>query len=274
MTEFFHRLTATWWGITLIVLAGVALLTLFSAVFYRQFFKRFYDILLSFVAIVILSPVMLILIIAGAIAMGGNPFFTQKRPGKKRRNGEEKIFRLIKFRTMSNKRDENGNLLPDEKRLNEYGRILRSTSLDELPELFNILIGDMSVVGPRPLLVEYLPRYSEEQRRRHCVRPGLTGYAQANGRNALSWEKRFELDVYYVDHVSLFFDIKILFATVKAVFRREGISSGTSATMEIFYGTEEKNKPIGTEPNAQDGENVNSANGTNSGKDSGTEVRQ
>ncbi len=274
MTEFFHRLTATWWGITLIVLAGVALLTLFSAVFYRQFFKRFYDILLSFVAIVILSPVMLILIIAGAIAMGGNPFFTQKRPGKKRRNGEEKIFRLIKFRTMSNKRDENGNLLPDEKRLNKYGRILRSTSLDELPELFNILIGDMSVVGPRPLLVEYLPRYSEEQRRRHCVRPGLTGYAQANGRNALSWEKRFELDVYYVDHVSLFFDIKILFATVKAVFRREGISSGTSATMEIFYGTEEKNKPIGTEPNAQDGENANSANGTNSGKDAGTEVRQ
>ena len=274
MTEFFHRLTATWWGITLIVLAGVALLTLFSAVFYRQFFKRFYDILLSFVAIVILSPVMLILIIAGAIAMGGNPFFTQKRPGKKRRNGEEKIFRLIKFRTMSNKRDENGNLLPDEKRLNKYGMILRSTSLDELPELFNILIGDMSVVGPRPLLVEYLPRYSEEQRRRHCVRPGLTGYAQANGRNALSWEKRFELDVYYVDHVSLFFDIKILFATVKAVFRREGISSGTSATMEIFYGTEEKNKPIGTEPNAQDGENVNSANGTNSGKDAGTEVRQ
>ena len=147
MTEFFHRLTATWWGITLIVLAGVALLTLFSAVFYRQFFKRFYDILLSFVAIVILSPVMLILIIAGAIAMGGNPFFTQKRPGKKRRNGEEKIFRLIKFRTMSNKRDENGNLLPDEKRLNKYGRILRSTSLDELPELFNIFIGDMSVVG-------------------------------------------------------------------------------------------------------------------------------
>ena len=274
MTEFFHRLTATWWGITLIVLAGVALLTLFSAVFYRQFFKRFYDILLSFVAIVILSPVMLILIIAGAIAMGGNPFFTQKRPGKKRRNGEEKIFRLIKFRTMSNKRDENGNLLPDEKRLNKYGRILRSTSLDESPELFNIFIGDMSVVGPRPLLVEYLPRYSEEQRRRHCVRPGLTGYAQANGRNALSWEKRFELDVYYVDHVSLFFDIKILFATVKAVFRREGISSGTSATMEIFYGTEEKNKPIGTEPNAQDGENANSANGTNSGKDAGTEVRQ
>ncbi len=274
MTEFFHRLTATWWGITLIVLAGVALLTLFSAVFYRQFFKRFYDILLSFVAIVILSPVMLILIIAGAIAMGGNPFFTQKRPGKKRRNGEEKIFRLIKFRTMSNKRDENGNLLPDEKRLNKYGRILRSTSLDELPELFNIFIGDMSVVGPRPLLVEYLPRYSEEQRRRHCVRPGLTGYAQANGRNALSWEKRFELDVYYVDHVSLFFDIKILFATVKAVFRREGISSGTSATMEIFYGTEEKNKPIGTEQNAQDGENANSANGTNSGKDAGTEVRQ
>ena len=271
MTEFFHRLTATWWGITLIVLAGVALLTLFSAVFYRQFFKRFYDILLSFVAIVILSPVMLILIIAGAIAMGGNPFFTQKRPGKKRRNGEEKIFRLIKFRTMSNKRDENGNLLPDEKRLNKYGRMLRSTSLDELPELFNILIGDMSVVGPRPLLVEYLPRYSEEQRRRHCVRPGLTGYAQANGRNALSWEKRFELDVYYVDHVSFFFDIKILFATVKAVFKREGISSGTSATMEIFYGTEQKSKPIGTEQNAQDGEN---ANGAKSGKDAGTEVRQ
>ena len=204
---------------------------LLSALFYRVFFKRFYDIVLSGLAILLLSPVLLILIVLGAIKMKGNPFFTQLRPGKK-----GKIFRLIKFRTMTCEKDENGNLLPDEKRLTRYGKILRSTSLDELPELFNIFIGNMSIVGPRPLLVEYLPRDNEEQKRRHEVRPGLTGYAQVHGRNAISWEKRFKLDVHYVDHISLIGDIGILFGTVFSVLKREGISSETSATMEVFMG--------------------------------------
>ncbi len=205
---------------------------------YRKFFKRFFDIVLSFAALSILSPVFVVLIIAGAIAMGGNPFFIQRRPGRRDKNGEERIFSLIKFRTMSNKKDAEGNLLPDEVRLNKYGRILRSTSLDELPELINILLGQMSIVGPRPLLVQYIPLYSPEQRRRHDVRPGLTGYAQAYGRNAISWEDRFKKDVYYVDNISLGLDIKILFKTVAVVFKREGISSETSATMEDFKGSE------------------------------------
>ena len=206
---------------------------------YRVFFKRFFDLVLSLIAILVLSPIFLILIIAGAIAMKGNPFFTQLRPGKiNKKTGEEKIFKLIKFRTMSNKKDKDGNLLPDEVRLNKYGRILRSTSLDELPELFNILIGNMSIVGPRPLLVRYLSRYSTEQRRRHKVRPGLTGLAQISGRNAISWEEKFKLDVEYVDNVSFWKDIKIVFGTVKAVFKREGISSATSQTMEEFFGEE------------------------------------
>lgn len=166
--------------------------------------------------------------------MGGNPFFTQERPGKK-----EKIFKLIKFRSMNNKKDENGELLPDEQRLGKYGKCIRATSLDELPELFNIFIGNMSIVGPRPLLVRYLPRYSEEQRHRHDVRPGLTGYAQCHGRNAVSWKEKFEMDVWYTKHISLFCDIGILFKTVLSVFKREGISSDTSATMEEFMGNEE-----------------------------------
>jgi lipopolysaccharide/colanic/teichoic acid biosynthesis glycosyltransferase len=175
--------------------------------------------------------------IVGAVAMGGNPFFTQMRPGKiDKKTGKERIFKLIKFRTMSNKKDKEGNLLPDEVRLNGYGKFLRSTSLDELPELFNILAGHMSIVGPRPLLVKYLPLYSEEQRKRHLVRPGLTGYAQAHGRNALSWEERFDMDVHYVQHITFFGDIKILFDTVKAVLKRDGISSGSSVTMEEFTG--------------------------------------
>ena len=170
--------------------------------------------------------------------MGGNPFFVQPRPGVKDKNGNEKIFNLIKFRTMSNKKDKDGNLLPDEQRLNKYGRFIRSTSLDELPELINILIGDLSLVGPRPLLVRYIPRYTQEQRRRHDVRPGLTGLAQINGRNAISWEEKFKLDVEYVDNITFLGDVKILFGTVTAVFKRDGITSETSATMEEFMGSE------------------------------------
>lgn len=201
---------------------------------YEKCFKRILDFMVSLVAVLILSPILLILTVAGTIAMGGNPFFTQERPGK-----NEKIFRLIKFRTMNNKKDKNGKLLPDEKRLTSYGRWLRSTSMDELPELFNILIGDMSFVGPRPLLVKYLPRYNKEQRRRHCTRPGLTGLAQVNGRNNLTWEDKFKYDVKYVDNVSFIGDLKILIETVKIVLQRSGISSETSETMEEFMGTSE-----------------------------------
>ncbi len=199
---------------------------------YAKYLKRVFDAVLSFVAILVLSPVLLALMIIGIFAMKGNPFFTQLRPGK-----TEKIFRLIKFRTMTCAVDRDGKPLPDEKRLTKYGKFLRSTSLDELPELFNILIGDMSLVGPRPLLVEYLPLYNEDQRRRHLVRPGLTGYAQVHGRNAISWEERFELDVEYVDHVTLKNDIKIIFDTFLVVLKRDGISSETSVTMEKFLGS-------------------------------------
>jgi lipopolysaccharide/colanic/teichoic acid biosynthesis glycosyltransferase len=205
---------------------------------YARFFKRAVDFIVSLVALIVLLPILAILTVVGAVAMGGNPFFTQLRPGKiQKKTGEEKIFRLLKFRTMSNKKDKEGNLLPDEVRLNKYGKILRSTSLDELPELLNILKGDMSIVGPRPLMVKYIKLYSPEQRRRHEVRPGLTGYAQAYGRNSLTWEEKFEKDVYYVVHISLWFDIKILFKTVAVVLKREGISSETSATMEEFKGS-------------------------------------
>lgn len=205
---------------------------------YRNFFKRFLDFILSAAALIVLSPVLLVLMIVGAFAMGGNPFFVQPRPGRKGKDGQEKIFNLVKFRTMSNKKDKDGNLLPDEQRLNQYGRFLRSTSLDELPELWNILVGDLSICGPRPLLVRYLPRYTAEQRRRHDVRPGLTGLAQVKGRNALSWEEKFKLDVEYVDNITFLGDMKIILGTVKAVLKREGISSATSATMEEFMGTE------------------------------------
>ena len=207
---------------------------------YRYFFKRFFDFFLSLIALFVLLPIFIILTVVGAIAMDGNPFFIQQRPGKIGKNGKEKIFNLIKFRTMSNKKDKDGNLLPDEQRLNGYGKFLRSTSLDELPELLNILRGDMSIVGPRPLLVRYLDRYSPRQRRRHEVRPGLTGLAQVSGRNAISWEERFELDIKYIENITLIGDIKILFATVKAVLKRDGISSETSATMEEFFGSEVK----------------------------------
>ena len=240
MTSFFNAVFSTWWGITLFIVCCLLFLALISALLYRQFFKRFYDIVLSGLAILVFSPILLVLIILGAIKMKGNPFFTQLRPGKiNKKTGEEKIFKLIKFRSMTCEKDKDGNFLPDEKRLTKYGKILRSTSLDELPELFNIFIGDMSIVGPRPLLVQYLPLYNSEQRRRHNVRPGLTGLAQVNGRNDIDWQKKFEYDVKYVDNISLFGDIKILFTTVLKVFKRSGISSETSATMEFFTGNEE-----------------------------------
>ena len=202
---------------------------------YVKFFKRFFDIVLSFIALLVLLPFLLILTIIGTFAMHGNPFFVQERPGK-----NEKVFKMIKFRTMDNRRDETGELPPDEQRLNKYGICLRKTSCDELLELVNILRGDMSIVGPRPLLVKYLPRYSERQHRRHEILPGLTGYAQVNGRNSISWEKRFELDVWYVDNVSFKIDVKIIIDTVKIVLKREGVSSDTAATMEEFMGTSEK----------------------------------
>lgn len=239
MEQFLHNLTTTWWGITLICVLSVIVWVVLSALLYRVFFKRFYDMLLSGLAILVLSPILLILIIVGAIKMKGNPFFTQLRPGK-----NEKIFKLVKFRTMTNAKDKNGNFLPDDKRLTRYGKILRSTSLDELPELFNIFVGHMSIVGPRPLLVKYLPLYNEEQRHRHDVRPGLTGYAQVNGRNTISWEEKFKLDVEYTRKITFFGDIKIIFQTVFNVLKKEGINSETSATMEEFTGTytEEKEK--------------------------------
>ena len=202
---------------------------------YPKYIKRILDFLLSLAALLVLSPVFLILILLGAWFMKGNPFFTQLRPGK-----NEKIFRLIKFRTMSCEKDADGNLLPDEQRLNGYGKLLRSTSLDELPELVNILLGQMSIVGPRPLLVKYLPLYNVEQRRRHEVRPGLTGWAQVNGRNAISWEEKFRLDVEYLENISFFMYLKVIFTTVGKIFKREGISSETAATMEEFKGTPEK----------------------------------
>ena len=198
---------------------------------YRNFFKRVFDFILSLMALIILAPVFLVLIILGWINMKGNPFFTQERPGK-----DEKIFKLIKFRSMSEEKDKDGNYLPDDVRLNSYGKKLRSTSLDELPELINILIGDMAIVGPRPLLVQYLPLYNEEQRHRHDVRPGLTGLAQVNGRNSISWKEKFEYDIKYVKNITLIGDIKIILKTVKNVLSHEGITGEGSSTVEYFNG--------------------------------------
>ena len=202
---------------------------------YAKYFKRVLDFVLSLSALIVLSPVLLVLTVLGAIKMKGNPFFTQLRPGK-----DERIFRLVKFRSMTCQKDANGNLLPDDQRLTRYGKLLRSTSLDELPELINILKGDMSIVGPRPLLVKYLPLYNEEQRHRHDVRPGLTGLAQVNGRNAISWEEKFSYDTQYVRNITFWGDVNIVMKTVKAVFKCDGISSETSVTMEEFMRTMEE----------------------------------
>lgn len=198
---------------------------------YRHFFKRFFDFVLSLIAIIILSPVYIIVAILVRVKLGSPVIFTQERPGK-----DEKIFKMYKFRSMTSATDEEGNLLPDEVRLTSFGKKLRSTSLDELPELFNILKGDMSIVGPRPLLVKYLPLYNDFQKHRHDVRPGLTGWAQVNGRNAISWEDKFRLDVEYTEKCSFFMDLKIFFKTISSVLKKEGISSETSATMEEFKG--------------------------------------
>jgi lipopolysaccharide/colanic/teichoic acid biosynthesis glycosyltransferase len=202
---------------------------------YARFFKRPLDFFCALAAIICLSPVLVVLTVLGTIKMKGNPFFTQPRPGL-----NEKIFKLIKFRTMTNEKDANGNLLPDDVRLNAYGKFLRSTSLDELPELFNILKGDMAVIGPRPLLVEYLPRYNSEQKHRHDVRPGLSGLAQVNGRNAITWEQKFKYDVEYVKNVTFLGDAKIILTTLMKAVKREGISGANGeATMTAFMGTPE-----------------------------------
>jgi lipopolysaccharide/colanic/teichoic acid biosynthesis glycosyltransferase len=199
---------------------------------YRNFLKRGIDLGVSFVAICLLSPVMLGVAFFLLIANQGKPFFFQRRPGK---NG--RIFMLVKFKTMNDRRDAAGNLLPDEKRLTSVGKFIRKTSLDEIPQLINVLKGDMSLIGPRPLLVEYLPLYSPFQNRRHEVRPGITGWAQVNGRNAISWEKKFELDVWYADHISPALDARIIWLTIKKVFKTEGISQDGHATMPHFKGS-------------------------------------
>lgn len=196
---------------------------------YEKYIKRLLDFTLSLCALVVLSPVLLVLTIVGAITMKGNPFFIQERPGK-----DERIFKLVKFRTMSNAKDKDGNLLPDEVRLNKYGRILRSTSLDELPELWNILKGDMSIVGPRPLAVQYLGFYNEFENRRHEVLPGLTGLAQINGRNCINWPERFAYDIEYVDNISPYTDAKIIFKTVLKVIKGSDVSVRSTGTVIDF----------------------------------------
>ncbi|ULM99771.1 sugar transferase [Peribacillus frigoritolerans] len=206
---------------------------------YGRFLKRAMDFILSLIAIVILSPILLVVALLVRVKLGSPVLFKQKRPGL-----NENIFMMYKFRTMTDERDEHGELLPDNVRLTRFGRLLRSTSLDELPELFNILKGDMSIIGPRPLLEQYLPLYNEHQKRRHEVRPGLSGLAQVNGRNAISWENKFDLDVEYVDNVSFIGDWKIIFLTIKKVFVREGINSEVDATMEPFKGTIQERREL------------------------------
>lgn len=198
---------------------------------YKKYIKRILGMFFALVGVVLLSPIFFVVAILVRWKLGSPIIFKQQRPGK-----DEKIFTMYKFRTMIDAYDEEGNLLPDEQRLTKFGKWLRSTSLDELPELLNIIKGDMSIVGPRPLLVQYLPRYNNEQKKRHNVRPGFTGYAQVNGRNSISWNEKFELDVYYVEKVSLWMDVKIIIKTIRTVVLREGISSDTSVTMEEFKG--------------------------------------
>ena len=198
---------------------------------YKNFFKRFFDFIIALIGFIVLSPIFIFVTIGLYFANQGKPFFFQKRPGK-----NEKIFSIIKFKTMNDKKDANGNLLSDAERLTPIGAFVRKTSLDEIPQLINVLKGDMAIIGPRPLLPQYLPLYSESQKRRHNVRPGITGWAQVNGRNAISWTKKFELDVWYVDHVSFATDVNVFFTTFKKVFKSEGISQEGQATMEAFNG--------------------------------------
>ena len=204
----------------------------YKRTFYDRYIKRIIDFILSLIAIIVLSPVIIVTSILVAIKLGRPVIFKQQRPGL-----DEKIFTMYKFRSMTDERGENGELLPDEVRLTRFGKKLRATSLDELPELFNILKGDMAIVGPRPLLVSYLPLYNDFQKQRHFVKPGITGYAQINGRNAISWEEKFEFDVEYIKSINFFLDIKIILLTVKTVFLKEGINSESNATMEDFKGT-------------------------------------
>ncbi len=199
---------------------------------YKQFFKRFLDFWISLIALIVISPILLVVTVWLHFAnKGAGAFFFQERPGK-----DAKIFKVIKYKTMTDERDEDGNLLPDEKRLTKVGKFVRSTSIDELPQLINVLKGDMALIGPRPLLVQYLPLYSPEQARRHEVRPGISGWAQCHGRNAISWTEKFKLDVWYVDHCTLWTDIRVIFITINNVLMRRDINSATSATMEAFNG--------------------------------------
>ena len=198
---------------------------------YKNFFKRLFDFIIAFFGLIILSPIFISVMIGLYFTNQGKPFFFQARPGK-----DEKIFKIIKFKTMNDKKDSNGNLLPDAYRLTPIGAFVRKTSLDEIPQLINMLIGDMSLIGPRPLLPQYLPLYNEQQKRRHLVRPGITGWAQVNGRNAISWTKKFELDVEYVDNLSFMMDVKVFFTTNKKVFKSEGISADGHVTIEPFNG--------------------------------------
>jgi lipopolysaccharide/colanic/teichoic acid biosynthesis glycosyltransferase len=200
---------------------------------YSSFFKRFFDFILSLIGFIILSPLFIFIFLFLLIANNGKPFFFQQRPGK-----NAKIFKVIKFKTMNDKKDIHGNLLPDSERLTPIGNFIRKTSLDEIPQLINVIKGDMSLVGPRPLLIEYLPLYNTEQKRRHEVCPGITGWAQVNGRNAISWPEKFQLDVWYVDHISFGLDVKILYVTVLKVFKSEGITSQNSVSMERFEGND------------------------------------
>lgn len=199
---------------------------------YLKVIKRNFDFFISLLGLILISPIFLVISIVLLFVNKGNPFFTQIRPGK-----NEKLFRLIKFKTMNDRKDTNGKLLPDAERLTKIGKFIRSTSLDEIPQLINVIKGDMSLIGPRPLLVRYLPRYSKEQARRHEVRPGITGWAQVNGRNAISWKQKFVYDVWYVDHLSFLMDVKIIFKTIFKVFKREGISAAGQETMNEFRGS-------------------------------------
>ncbi|MUH36909.1 sugar transferase [Zobellia amurskyensis] len=198
---------------------------------YKHFLKRVLDFFIALFGLIVAGPIIVFVIIFLAVSNQGDVFFVQKRPGK-----NEKIFKIFKFKTMNDKKDENGNLLPDELRLTPIGKFIRKTSLDELPQLLNVLKGEMSLIGPRPLLVSYLPLYSTMQKKRHLVRPGITGWAQVNGRNAISWDKKFEYDVWYVENLSFWLDLKIIFLTVQKVIKSDGISSDSSATMEVFTG--------------------------------------